>query len=158
MQHLLHYLDDFFTAGPAASQEFAHNLQSMFTLCESINAPIKLSKVEGPTTSITFLGTHLNSLTMETSISDERKHALMDQLRWMRRRDKCTQRELLSLIGKLSFCYKVIPAGRIFLCRMIDLSNTVSCLHHHIGLTTEANLDLQWWLDSFPNGRAQVSF
>jgi len=40
---------------------------------ENINAPIKLSKVEGPTTSITFLGVHLD---MEASISDGRKQNL----------------------------------------------------------------------------------
>ena len=38
VQHPLHYLDDFFTAGPAASPQCADNLQSMFTLCENINA------------------------------------------------------------------------------------------------------------------------
>jgi len=67
VQHLLHYLDDFFTAGPAASQECAHNLDSMLSLCNSINAPVKLSKVEGPTTSIIFLGIHLDSIKMEVS-------------------------------------------------------------------------------------------
>ena len=150
MQHLLHYLDDFFTAGPATSSQCAQNLQSMFTLCEKINAPIKLSKVEGPTTSLTFLGIHLNSTTMEASISDDRKSALLDELHWMKHRDKCMKRELLSLVGKLSFCCKVLPAGRIFLRRMIDLSNTVTHLHHRIGLTTEARLDIQWWLDFLP--------
>ena len=87
---------------------------------------------------------------MEVTISNERKDALMEKPHWMRRRDKCTQRELLSLIGKSSFCCKVLPAGRIFLRRMIDHSNTLSCLHHHISLTTEAYLDLQWWLDFLP--------
>ena len=150
VRHLLHYLDDFFTAGPAASQECQMNLQSMFTLCEDINAPIKLSKVEGPTTSLTFLGIHLNSQTMQASISDDRKRTLISELHWMIGRDKCTQRQLLSLIGKLSFCCKVLPAGRIFLRRMIDLSSTVSRLHHRIRLTSEARLDLQWWLDFLP--------
>ena len=56
VHHLLHYLDDFFTAGPANSSQCSENLQSMFTLCSNINAPIKLLKVEGPTTSLTFLG------------------------------------------------------------------------------------------------------
>ena len=32
VQHLLHYLDDFFTARPAALQDCAQNLQSMLTL------------------------------------------------------------------------------------------------------------------------------
>jgi len=150
VQHLLHYLDDFFTAGPAASAACSQHLQSMLTLCEKINAPIKLSKVEGPTTSLTFLGIHLNTITMEASISDDRKRALLDELRWVKQRDKCTKRELLSLIGKLSFCCKVLPAGRIFLRRMIDLSTTVSRMHYRISLNTEAKLDLQWWLDFLP--------
>ena len=54
------------------------------------------------------------------------------------------------MIGKLSFCCKVLPAGRIFLRRLIDLSTTVSKLHHHLSLTAEAKLDLQWWLDFLP--------
>ena len=40
VHHLLHYLDDFFTAGPANSSQCSENLQSMFTLCSNINAPI----------------------------------------------------------------------------------------------------------------------
>ena len=56
----------------------------MFTLCGNINALIKSSKVEGPTTSLTFLGIHLNSNTMEASFSDERKQALLSELTGMR--------------------------------------------------------------------------
>jgi len=56
----------------------------MFTLCENINALMKLSKVEGPTTSLTYLGIHLNSIKMEASISDDRKCALLNELRWMK--------------------------------------------------------------------------
>jgi len=138
VQQILHYLDDFFTAGPAHSPQCSKNLQAMFNLCNDINTPIKLSKVEGPTTSLTFLGIHLNSATMKASISDERKDALLNESQWIRHRDKCTKRELSSLIGKLSFCCKVLPAGRIFLRRMIDLSSTVAHMHHHISLTTDA--------------------
>ena len=85
VHHMLYYLDEFFTAGPAKSSQCSDNSQSMFTLCSNINAPIKSSKVEGPTTSSTSLGIHLNSTTMEASISDERKHALLNELTWMRR-------------------------------------------------------------------------
>jgi len=108
VQCLLHYLDDFFTAGPAGLLQCAQNLRSMFTLCRAINAPIKMSKVEGPTTSLIFLGIHLNSKTMEASISDERKNALLDELSRMQHWDKSTKRELLSLIWKLLFCCKVV--------------------------------------------------
>ena len=65
-------------------------------------------------------------------------------------RKKYTKRELLSLIGKLSFACKILPAGWIFLHRLIDLSTTVSKLHHHIRLTSDARLDIQWWPDFLP--------
>ena len=56
VEHLLHYLDDFSTAGPANSDICDSNLHAMLTLCKTLNAPIKPSKVEGRTTSLTFLG------------------------------------------------------------------------------------------------------
>eukprot|EP00731_Ephydatia_muelleri_P033496 Em0031g4a len=56
---------------------------------------------------------------------------------------KATKRELLSLIGKLSFA-KVAPAVRLFLCHLIDLSTTVRKLHHHISLNALAS-DVMWW-------------
>ena len=41
----------------------------------------------------------------------------------------------------------VVPTGRIFLRRLIDLSCSVTRLHHHIRITNETRLDLQWWLN-----------
>ena len=63
---------------------------------------------------------------------------------------KCTKRQLLSLIGKLSFACKVVPGSRIFLRSLIDLSYSVTRLHHHICIINEARLDLQWWLNFLP--------
>ena len=151
VEHLLHYLDDFFTAGPANSNDCEHNLHAMLSLCKTLNTPIKPSKVEGPTTSLTFLGIHLDTISMEANITDERKQALLQELTLLRARHKCTKRELLSLIGKLSFSCKILPAGRIFLRRLIDLTTTVKQLHHHIRITTNACLDMQWWLDFLPS-------
>ena len=145
VQHLLHYLDDFFTAGPADSPVCERTITAMLTLCDKINASIKMSTVEGPTTSLTFLGIQLNTITMEASILSE-----VHELHWMTHKDSCTKKEPLSLIEKLSFCCKVLPAGRIFLCRMIDLSTSVTELNHDIPLTTEAKLDIQWWINFLP--------
>ena len=166
-QHLLHYLDDFLTAGPADSPVCSHNLNAMLNLSQNINASVKTSKIEGPSTPITFLGSqninasvktskiegpstpitflgiHLDTVTMEASITAERKDSLLQELHNLYPRHKCTKRQLLSLIGKLSFSCKVLPAGRIFLRRLIDLSATVKQMHRDICLTVEARLDLQ---------------
>ena len=63
-----------------------------------------------------------------------------------------------SLIGKLSFACKVIPEGSIFLRQLIDLSCTVSRLHHHIRLNQQAHLDIEWWLTFLPswNGTSYI--
>ena len=65
-------------------------------------------------------------------------------------RCKCTKQQLLSLIGKLSFACKVIPAGIIFLRRLIDLSCLVSQIHHYLRLTKKIRLDFDWWLNFLP--------
>ena len=143
ISHILHYLDDFLTAGPPDSNICASNLHTMLTFCDKINAPIKPSKVEGPTTCLTFLGIQINTISMEASITSERKQSLLSELQLLHTHHKCTKHELLSLIGKLSFACKVLPAGRIFLRRLIDLSTKVQKMHHHIRLIADARLDLR---------------
>ena len=92
----------------------------------------------------------INTNTMTASISSEPKQELLSAPQSMIERRKCTKWQLLSLIGKLSFACKVVPAGRIFLCRMIDLSCSVSRIHHHIRLTKEVCLDMYWWVNFLP--------
>ena len=87
---------------------------------------------------------------MEASITSERKQALLQESSSLLTRKMCTKWELLSLIGKLAFACKILPAGHIFLHKLIDLSTSTTKLHHHIRLTGEARLDMQWWLDFLP--------
>ena len=102
-----------FTAGPADSSTCKENFHAMLALCEKLNVPIKPSKVEGSTTSLTFLGIHLNTTSMEASITSEKSRLYYKNYpHYML--EKCTKRELLSLIGKLSFACKIAPAGHIF--------------------------------------------
>ena len=76
-------------------------LHIMLTICNTINALIKQSKVEGPTTLLTFLGIQLDTISMKTSITSEQKQSLMNEIHLMHNCHKCTKHELLSLIGKL---------------------------------------------------------
>jgi len=91
---------------------------------------------------------------MEASITSEWKQALLSELLQLRYQRKCTKRALLTLIGKLLFCCKVLPAGRILLQRFIDLSTTVKKLHHHL-LTL--SLIFNGGLISSHNGQEKVS-
>jgi len=89
----------------------------MLSLCQRIHAPVKPSKIEGSTIHLTFLGIIIVTLTMIASISEEFKQDLISSLQLMLQHRKCTKCQLFFLIDKFSFACKVIPAGRIFLCR-----------------------------------------
>ena len=52
---------------------------------------------------------------MEASITAERKESLLQELRYLHSRHKCTKRQLLSLIGKLSFSCKVVPDTHVLI-------------------------------------------
>ncbi len=149
---ILQYLDDFFTAGPPTTGVCSSNMTAMLSLCKAINAPVKPEKVEGPSTTLTFLhvGIQLDTVAMQASITQDRKQELLTDLSDLRSRHTCTKYHLLSIIGKLAFACKVVPPGRIFLRRLLDLSMSVGPLHHHVTLNKEAHLDIQWRLQFLP--------
>ena len=145
-----HYLDDFFFAGSPSSL-VCHNAITHFQLlCDQLGVPLKPEKLVLPTTKMTFLGIHLDSTNQIASIPHDKMAALLTSLRQHVRfytsKQPVTKRSLLSLIGKLSFATKVIPAGRIFLRRLLDLAHSVPALDAPLHLTEDAVLDINWWL------------
>ena len=74
--HIIHYLDDFFTAGQSNSNECESNMRNMNALCHQIGSPTKPEKEEGPATVITFLGILLDTRFMTASITRGRKTEL----------------------------------------------------------------------------------
>eukprot|EP00731_Ephydatia_muelleri_P018876 Em0011g916a len=106
-----------------------------------LGIPVTSEKLEGPTTTLTFLGIVLNT-------SAQQLYLPLDKLTRLSRSwlstHKATKRELLLLIGQLFFAAKVVPAGRRFLYHLIDLSTTVRKLHHHVSLNAEAKADIRW--------------
>ena len=103
-----------------------------------------------------YLGIELDSQRRKLRLPPAKLNDLLQELEsWFGRR-KTSKRRLLSLIGKLSFAAKVVPASRLFLRCLINLSTTASQLHHHITLNSQARADIQWWLKFLPawNGKA----
>ena len=64
--------------------------------------------------------------------------------KWSERK-ACRKKDLLSLIGQLAHACKVVPAGRTFLRRMIDLSTRAQSVEHWIRLNADFRSDLAWW-------------
>ena len=74
-----------------------------------------------------------------------------------RQRLSCSKRELLSLIGSLSFTLEIMTAGQTFFRRLIDLSTTRPRLYNRIKLDYGSLLDLARW-DTFATPWSGHSF
>ena len=149
MSFLLHYLDDFHTLGPPNSQTRQRNLDTCIQQFQDWGIPLHPDKLEGPSTLLTVLGIELDSLLLQARLPQEkfdRIHTLL--VSWSLKRH-CTRKELESLIGNLQHACKVVPSGRTFLRRMINLLSAFRRDDHPIRLNREFHLDLSWWLEFF---------
>ena len=136
----------------------AHNVATITSVASQVGIPLAPNKLEGPTTRLVFLGILIDTARMETSLPDEKLHEILAELQSWSSCKKCRKRDLLSLIGKLNFACRIIPAGRIFLRRLINLSTSARLPQHHITMNCEARRDIAWWLRFLPswNGRAII--
>jgi hypothetical protein len=145
VSHLLHYLDDFITAGPPGSKQCQINLQIIIGICELLGIPLALDKCEGPTTLIAFLGFLLDTIKMTVSLPKEKLDRLVKLIADWQCRKVCTKRELDSLIGQLQHASAVVRAGRSFLRRMIVLAKARYDPASFIRLNQSCRADLKWW-------------
>ena len=147
---VIHYLDDYL-GGATDSIGAQHQLDRALVACHDLGFPVNPKKVEGPKTTLTFLGVMLDTERFEIRLPSDKLEDLLIALKaWQHTRPTARKSELLSLIGHLSFACKAVPAGRMFLRRLIDLSTTVPNPNDYIRITEDAKADIQWWLDFLP--------
>ena len=144
-QAIHHYLDDFLVVGTAYTSECSAALHTLTIICQELGIPVAEEKLEGLSTVLKFLGILLDTTRLEARLPEDKLEELHQALDYWATHQRCTKRELLSLIGTLSFAAKVVPASRILLRRLIDMSTTVSSPNHHITLSDAAHKDIAWW-------------
>ena len=71
IEFLTYYLDDLFTAGPAASDTCVKQMQIIIQVFNKLGIPVAPDKVEGPTTCIVYLGICIDSLKMEIRLPED---------------------------------------------------------------------------------------
>ncbi len=147
IKHMVHYVDDFMLLSQGmAGAKLA--LDSVIKLFAELGIPISMKKLEGPATSMIFLGIQFDSVTMTIRLDDEKLASIHTELDLWTERKTASREQLQSIIGVLSFAAKVVAPGRTFLRRMIDHmkslpSNTENTAQHH--LSQSFHKDLQWW-------------
>ena len=150
IQCIVHYLDHFFLC-TCSREECQADMDTMVSLFSELGIPLADDKTVGPSQSVTYLGIEIDAASQTIRLPTEKFDDLMTKLHTWRQKKKCTKRELLSLIGSLSFACKVVKPGRMFLRRLIDLSTSVDRLDFHISLNAESRADIDWWLEFLPS-------
>ena len=69
---LIHYLDDYLTMGPPNSETCQQNMDTFISLCADLSVPLALDKLEGPSTSLSFLGITLDTERMEIRLPEDK--------------------------------------------------------------------------------------
>lgn len=137
------YLDDYFFAGLPNTSECT---TAFLDLCHLLNIAFKPEKIVPPTTSLAFQGIALDSVNQIAALPTNKLHALCLSLdEFLRKHHQyvlTAKRQLLSLIGKLSFAVKVVPAGRFFVRRLLDNAHSISELDSSVFMSTDAADDM----------------
>ena len=144
VEFLIHLLDDFFTVEVPGSGGRA--LSVVLQVFARLGIPVNGKKVEGPATTLEFLGIVLDTVRMEARLSVEKIEQLRLLLVSFESKKRCTQRELLSVVGSLSFACKVVVPGRSFLSRLIARAYMVRELFHSVRITACIRKDFKLWL------------
>jgi len=100
--------------------------------------------LEGPATTITYLGFIIDTTNMMASLTKERQKDLLNYLRKWINKKSAHSREIRSLVGYLLWACQVLPRARPFVQRFLDLQNSLHNMDRYINLGKELKSDLKW--------------
>ena len=143
--HLINYLDDFLILSDTRA-ECEASLSVVIDCASKCGLHVKPSKTEAPCKKLTFLGLQIDVDRKTVSMSQERLSDVRQELRDWIDKKSCSKREILSLIGTLTFCSQVVHYGQLYTCRLIHASKKAKYLHYTIYLDEDCRKDIRWWL------------
>ena len=144
------YLDDTICVASSES-ECKQSIDTFIKTAQKCGFKIQESKTEGPARKLEFLGILIDTETRTLAISEKRLAEIRLELKDWLGKSTCSKRQLLSLLGKLAFCSKVVNHGSMFTRRLIEKSKTVKNLHQKVRLNSECKKDIVWWYKCIAN-------
>jgi len=133
----LHYLDDFILV--ASEHEAAVSLISIFS---RLRVPLEGSKLEGPSSCLTFLGIEVDTGALQLRLPREKLTKLKCQLTRTICHKSVPKQDLESLTGLLQFATKVVRPGRPTLHALQAVGSQPD---HLVRLSLSAQADVLWW-------------
>ena len=92
--NIIHYLEDFLFGGKSHDLTCQHTLLVFHQTCDQLGIPISIEKTVEPTTSLTFLGILLDTLSMQMRLLQDKLTELLTQIQHSLVVKKLTLQEL----------------------------------------------------------------
>jgi hypothetical protein len=92
----------------------ASEKETFLSLLKDLTVPIKLQKLVGPVTKLTYLGFDLDTINMTASLTAQRRQDLLEYLRKWHKKKSAHSREIRSLVEYLLWACQVLPRARPF--------------------------------------------
>ena len=143
----VYYLDDILTLGPS-QQACKESLDIILKCSKECGFGIRQEKTVQPCRSIEYLGITIDSQNKVLKVSNEKVEDMQSELQEWLNRKSCTKRQVLSLLGKLTFYAQVVKYGHMFKRRLIEASKSASKLNDRIKMDEEMRKDIKWWYSS----------
>jgi hypothetical protein len=146
---MVHYVDDYLGICPPGTD--ANSLMKLFddTVINTLGPLLANDKKEGPTHKLVYTGIEIDMTQMTVAITAERTQEihklLIDACRPSRQ--TMSYRKLASLIGKLVFISRVMPAGRAFYNIANRALATRTNNRGSIKFNASIRFDLNWWIN-----------
>ena len=144
IENAIHYLDDFFCGREGLPMCHTY-LHTAIELCNMLGFPVAQNKVEGPVTTITFLGLELDSVNQQVRLPQPKLCRIKNMIRkWLNHRT-VSKRQLQRLLGHLHHAAAVVKPGRSFTFHLIQAMKRLNRPSHKTRLGPEAQADIAWW-------------
>ena len=113
------YIDDF--VGYGTPDVVRHSYDCLRNVLERLGLTISEKKLVPPSTKAVCLGILIDTIKGTVSIPDEKFCQIIQTVIDCQDKDRCSKRQLQSLLGQLLYIHKCVRPARIFLNRMLDL-------------------------------------
>jgi len=142
------YLDDFYGAEePCQATQAFTTLQTLF---DNLGLQSSPEKDCSPSTNMVCLGIKVDTVNFSLHVPQDRINDLLQELFTWKDKKSYRLKELQSLIGKLSFATACVPAGRIFMSRLLNNLRAFPSRQRTTAVTQSLISDIAWWLTFLP--------
>ena len=144
---LTNYIDDL--VGNATVSQTEPAFQKLKNLLQELGLTISETKLVAPTTKCVCLGIEVDTVNSTLSIPQQKLAEILTVCQQWENKNKCTRKELQSLLGSLLYIAKCVRYSRNFLNRMLELLRQTH-KDTTINLTPGFIQDLAWFLKFAP--------